>query len=1574
MSLYAEWPLIEFFPLNTSQSSLSVFSKKTGDNVAELLLQEIGENLNERMCLKIDTEEQLSWVLQVVSYALTLSHSTNKEHEAFSVAVRAYCAWLNALSKGTVAHLPGPMKRNPENYICILLDSLRMLFVRKNSGSETGITATQQAHEMENVLRTVVHSLLNCDKKYKDVIWPAVLKFLLNATDLLLSGQTCVDDVTFLMAPKVTKTLLDMFLCAARLEQIPSPTYWKTLSFLSKRWRHQVSFIESWARKLVSLSVIIVQEIYGESYCPITITDEEVKLFVANSKKTTENDGSLPVLYVCWFQLMHMIGNPASIISFEPRTSTVLPLNVLNAMMTTGGAMNSDGNPLVGKFDEELTEFTVSNLRRCFFMTSAAVMKLVDVFYGDSRVVIDFRESDELMRLWSDLNRSVYEDWLRHQQQLPRSSSNSVGATVDNAMLTAAQSTMAMSGGSGGGLKNTLGVSSVSKSRATSERSLTTSIPVSSPAASFGEEISQEIPKPNSAQFVWHYLQSNKVYKPYLGKHQPKVTRMLDTFMDWLVQSSLVRPLRSPVDDAVSQRSMSSAGAEETPYLDERVASASGTENCRGGVSGVTAAVNESAVSRRSFAHSMTSSGDAHSGLSYSSEWPEVDGVSAGRATALGALCRIICSKKSKETITDSQLAQFYKVVYEALLEKDLLMLCALIYFGGGIFRLALKSVEILLPHFVQALEMIYTESMKLRLHPSIDEVQMRRACLNSLSSIISWPTTFGNVVINDLSSPRSGAYESSFTYIKVRPPIRRILITALRSEVDPMNLFLALTMCTILCEESCLYEIRMTQGESVEKSGGNFSYSEEECCASIVRSIVSAVCENLCKPQWSSELSVCLAALDYLNALSAMHQSVLFYENDMSTGFLVVTSLCRFIDTQLMKPPPLHSKDLHSSVVAAYFSLSVWLCAAPLLLETESCLKTVTETIELGLTGGKNLPPLERKAASKRVDDAAENLLYMIFSALGHGKQDDIMDEKKLLYKFGTQAIDTTKFRYFLIRQQTLLSVYEATKLSTISEGFPSVFLVLRTPYHAACTSFVQLQSCVANKADTVTDDKKSENLQNDVKISMDSKNTVRFFHIPSEFENPHCKLDSVIPPLQPTPDTDRVIAELTDIRKRMSQGESCLRSSDNRNVWLREPLSKELSKLAKPIEPATNCNAGRILLYDLGLISEESYKSGDILLLDSSNLDFYRDLHQMVDRSPTKLLQTVRLFYVRDGQHNAMDILANAMDLQNTSNLFCSLLAELGEGVEVETHPHWTGDWTTAFSAERKPKEAEENLDNYIIDGFTHCLWWTDPHIEIAFTTPTERVLTRKQQSSADDYDLFGSCSTDVSIINSGEYSDPEHAARILQRDFGGRALSQSSSDERSVGQISGNSSGRSNKLLTETFLTRHKKSCSAADSGSEAKENSWERITFVKRNSDQRVYVIFLERIEDMHYFPYEEMFPMTSDDSLCRGENNARPDLIMIFVSEVENELVRIDIIGDWTKCGLPGPLVDGCLVSSSALPNLLKHTIISIARRRTVELENYQLVASKRRCAIQEFARKYAVKKSYCDFVELLLNE
>lgn len=50
-------------------------------------------------------------------------------------------------------------------------------------------------------------------------------------------------------------------------------------------------------------------------------------------------------------------------------------------------------------------------------------------------------------------------------------------------------------------------------------------------------------------------------------------------------------------------------------------------------------------------------------------DFPNIDGVVAGRAAAIGALCRIVCAKSTEETLPDDQLAQFYLILYEALIE-----------------------------------------------------------------------------------------------------------------------------------------------------------------------------------------------------------------------------------------------------------------------------------------------------------------------------------------------------------------------------------------------------------------------------------------------------------------------------------------------------------------------------------------------------------------------------------------------------------------------------------------------------------------------------------------------------------------------------------------------------------------------------------------------------------------------------------------------------------------------------------------------------------------------------------------
>lgn len=61
---------------------------------------------------------------------------------------------------------------------------------------------------------------------------------------------------------------------------------------------------------------------------------------------------------------------------------------------------------------------------------------------------------------------------------------------------------------------------------------------------------------------------------------------------------------------------------------------------------------------------------------------------------------------------------------------------------------------------------------------------------------------------------------------------------------------------------------------------------------------------------------------------------------------------LCDYIVIQCNRPPPAHSKDLHSTIVAAFSCLSVWLVAHPTLLNDRDCLMTVLEVVELGISG----------------------------------------------------------------------------------------------------------------------------------------------------------------------------------------------------------------------------------------------------------------------------------------------------------------------------------------------------------------------------------------------------------------------------------------------------------------------------------------------------------------------------------------------------------------------------------------------------------------------------------------------
>jgi hypothetical protein len=115
------------------------------------------------------------------------------------------------------------------------------------------------------------------------------------------------------------------------------------------------------------------------------------------------------------------------------------------------------------------------------------------------------------------------------------------------------------------------------------------------------------------------------------------------------------------------------------------------------------------------------------------------------------------------------------------------------------------------------------------------------------------------------------------------------------------------------------------------------------------------------------------------------------------------------------------------------------------------------------------------------------------------------------------------------------------------------------------------------------------------------------------------------------------------------------------------------------------------------------------------------------MIDKQPAKRCETVSLFYVRSGQHNASNILQNGDHIETLSSEFCTLISKLGRVRDIK-HSNcrfWTGHWATAFDVNNQSEwnRASGPRDMYRLDGMENCIWFGDSHLEIAYILPTER-----------------------------------------------------------------------------------------------------------------------------------------------------------------------------------------------------------------------------------------------------------
>lgn len=228
---------------------------------------------------------------------------------------------------------------------------------------------------------------------------------------------------------------------------------------------------------------------------------------------------------------------------------------------------------------------------------------------------------------------------------------------------------------------------------------------------------------------------------------------------------------------------------------------------------------------------------------------------------------------------------------------------------------------------------------------------------------------------------------------------------------------------------------------------------------------ITSFVAEILCKSsnsRNSSDYNVSLAALEVLSMLGRIHYRQQFLCNNKCK--MAIKQICTFIENQCYKPAMFHSKDMHSTIVAAYQCLSVWIHEHAHLLKDKECIVLLFELIELGISGAKSKKEgttlkseKQLKPTSMRVREAAEFLLSTLMGRMNSNSipfsdstilSCDLSEPKIIegILNLKPSQFPTNHFRYFIAENSLLISILERPLTNE------ETLCIIRSPYGKYC------------------------------------------------------------------------------------------------------------------------------------------------------------------------------------------------------------------------------------------------------------------------------------------------------------------------------------------------------------------------------------------------------------------------------------------------------------------------------------------------------------------------------------------
>ncbi|XP_034665222.1 ral GTPase-activating protein subunit beta isoform X4 [Drosophila subobscura] len=983
-----------------------------------------------------------------------------------------------------------------------------------------------------------------------------------------------------------------------------------------------------------------------------------------------------------------------------------------------------------------------------------------------------------------------------------------------------------------------------------------------------------------------------------------------------------------------------------------------------------------------------------------------IDKYESGRAEAIGTLCKIFCAKKTGEEILPVYLARFYMALQQCLKITESKecdeTLASILLHSGDLFRLDLDGINVLLPGFIAALEIVLPDKdLKLKTQSmAFNRTELRRSAINILLSIMVLPLHYQALPIRDLSSETS---EKMFTFIQLKSRLMNILMNALQVETDAQNTHMLLGGLLLCVQDAVTFEetdMGGTASTHMHSSGGAQHHeanllSSDNAHALFVRATY-LVCHRLIS-SWKTDLNVSLAALELLSGLARLHiretdtlvkiyeasQNLTIISSDALECKRAVKWICDYICYQCSRPPPAHSKDLHSTIVAAFQCTAAWLMQHPYLLQDKDCLQTVLEVVELGISGTKSqsksgdIPKFkdekELKPASMRVRDAAENLLTIILEQVGYFPSEcgpesisSLLDELALMKHCNSmvpaaaasteQAI--AKFKYFVTENSTILALLEEP-LGNDQDPQPTVTLLIRGPFGRHAWT-MQLRHLPRSKSG----------------IKYHAINPGRPIPMNDVSQRPECEqknfpdgVDKVQPCVAdysiPTIDQIREQYGSASIRELEALLEN--QSIHEKLAWAEADNSVDSLSHSQECVPPLVCqefHAARLFLSHFGFLTFETRNPHNpaealgtppqrpLIVLDTKSTAFAADLDRL-DKLSARTHDTVYVFYVKTGQTSAQQIIGNMVE--ETSHTydphFAGMLQTLGWPVLVADHSGWTGFAHNSWSLKGTPEEQQQQLQlksnvpselNY--NGSQRVLYWADVSSEIAFVVPTTWNL-RYNSDTSDGGSLSGSDQLGTSNV----WARCESEA--------GTGAAKSKPRNLSLELDTSTGTGRSQKDPVPP--TRRK--------GNVTKPT-------LLAQAPAKIFLVWLESYEDYLNFPLEDLLAYTrTGEELHSLQQPRAADCHVIFVHSLLSGLLRVKLQGPPGRMSFATPLVDGMVLSRRVVGNLVRQTALNISRRRRLDNDNYQPPHVRRRLKVQDIVQKYKMDLSEAELLAHLFQ-